>query len=99
MGKNRKAKSKTTKARKARGEQKYDRVLVDIADYVCDREIRSPSAYSVARLVLIDTLACGLEALAFPDCTNLLGPIVPGTIVPNGAKAPGTAFQLDPGVI
>ena len=44
----------------------------------------------------MDTLGCGLEALEYPACTKLLGPIVPGTVVPNGARVPGTAFQLDP---
>jgi 2-methylcitrate dehydratase len=44
----------------------------------------------------MDTLGCGLEALEFPACTKLLGAIVPGTMVPNGAKVPGTQFQLDP---
>ena len=39
---------------------------------------------------------CGLHALDFPACTKLLGPIVPGTVVPHGAKVPGTSFQLDP---
>ncbi len=73
-----------------------DKVLVDIADYVCDYEIDSAEAYDTARNCLIDTLGCGLEALGYPACTKLLGPIVPGTIVPNGAKVPGTEFQLDP---
>ena len=45
---------------------------------------------------LIDTLGCGLEALDYPACTKLLGPIVPGTVVPNGARVPGTSYQLDP---
>ena len=45
---------------------------------------------------MIDTLGCGLEALEYPACTKLLGPTVPGTVVPNGAKVPGTQFQLDP---
>jgi 2-methylcitrate dehydratase len=27
---------------------------------------------------------------------RLLGPIVPGTVVPHGARVPGTGFQLDP---
>src|SRR3982750_3954599 len=44
----------------------------------------------------MDPLGCGFEALEYPACTKLLGPIVPGTIVPNGAKVPGTQFQLDP---
>src|SRR6202008_538042 len=74
----------------------YDQVLVDIADYVCGYTIESELAYTTARNCLIDTLSCGPEALEYPACTKLLGPIVPGTIVPNGAKVPGTAFQLDP---
>ena len=74
----------------------YDQVLVDIADYVCAFTIESGLAYTTARNCLIDTLGCGLEALEYPACTKLLGPIVPGTLVPNGAKVPGTAFQLDP---
>jgi 2-methylcitrate dehydratase len=73
-----------------------DKVLVDIVDYVMSYEIRSELAYETARHCLIDTLGCGLEALEYPACTKLLGPIVPGTIVPNGAKVPGTQFQLDP---
>src|SRR6266851_10433845 len=74
----------------------YDQVLVDIADYVCKYSIESELAYTTARNCLIDTLGCGLEALEYPACTKLLGPIVPGTIVPNGARVPGTAYQLDP---
>src|ERR1700738_1192359 len=74
----------------------YDQVLVDIADYVCNYTITSEVAYTTARNCLVDTLGCGLEALEYPACTKLLGPIVPGTIVPNGAKVPGTAYQLDP---
>ena len=73
-----------------------DKPLVDIADYVLNYDITSPEAYNTARLCLIDTLGCGLEALSYPACTKLLGPIVPGTVVPNGAKVPGTQFQLDP---
>ncbi|MBI0420137.1 MAG: 2-methylcitrate dehydratase, partial [Nitrosospira sp.] len=73
-----------------------DQVLVDIADYVINRSIQSGLAYETARHCLMDTLGCGLEALSYPECTRLLGPIIPGTIVPNGAKVPGTRFQLDP---
>jgi 2-methylcitrate dehydratase len=73
-----------------------DKVLVDIVDYVMSYEIRSDLAYETARNCLIDTLGCGLEALEYPACTKLLGPILPGTVVPNGAKVPGTQFQLDP---
>jgi 2-methylcitrate dehydratase len=73
-----------------------DRVLVDIVDYVLDYKIDSALALDTARNCLIDTLGCGLEALTYPACTKLMGPIVPGTIVPDGAKVPGTSFQLDP---
>ena len=73
-----------------------DKVLVDIVDYVSKYKIKSSAAYETARNCLIDTLGCGLEALEYPACTKLLGPIVPGTMVPNGAKVPGTQFQLDP---
>ncbi len=73
-----------------------DQVLADIADYVLNYEIRSELAYETARNCLIDTLGCGLEALEYPACRKLLGPVVPGTVVPHGAKVPGTQFQLDP---
>ena len=73
-----------------------DEVLTDIADYALNYKIESDLAYSTAQHCLIDTLGCGLEALEYPACTKLLGPIVPGTVVPNGAKVPGTNYQLDP---
>lgn len=73
-----------------------DSVLVDIADYVLNYEVKSDLAYTTARNCLIDTIGCGLEALEYPACTKHLGPIVQGTVVPNGAKVFGTQFQLDP---
>lgn len=73
-----------------------DQVLVDIADYVLHYKIESELALKTAHYCLLDTLGCGFEALSYPACTKLLGPIVPGTTVPNGAKVPGTPFQLDP---
>lgn len=73
-----------------------DQVLVDIADYVLSDAAPSDLALDTARACLVDTLGCGLEALDYPACTKLLGPIVPGTIVPNGAHVPGTDFVLDP---
>ena len=73
-----------------------DQVLVDIARYVDGYRVESREAWNTARNCLIDTLGCGLEALSYPACTKLLGPIVPGTVVPHGAKVPGTPFQLDP---
>ena len=75
---------------------KPDKVLTDIADYAVRFEVKSAEAYETARYCLMDTLGCGFEALEYPACTKLLGPIVRGTIVPNGAKVPGTQFQLDP---
>ena len=73
-----------------------DKVLTDIADYVTGYEIDSEEAYSTARYCLMDTLACGLMALKFPACTKMLGPVVPGTVVPNAVYVPGTAHALDP---
>jgi len=73
-----------------------DQVLVDIVDYVAKYKITSKEAYSTAHYCLLDTLGCGFEALSYPACTKLMGPIVPGTVVPNGAKVPGTSFVLDP---
>ena len=74
----------------------WDAVLQDIADYTLDYDLDSPLAWETARYCLLDTLGCGLEALHYPACTRLLGPVVPGTVVPNGARVPGTAFRLDP---
>jgi 2-methylcitrate dehydratase len=73
-----------------------DKVLTDIADYVTSYVVDSDEAYATAQYCLVDTLGCGLEALTYPACTKLLGPVVPGTTVPDGAKVPGTSFQLDP---
>jgi 2-methylcitrate dehydratase len=73
-----------------------DEVLTRIADFVTTYPIDSAEAYATARLCLMDTLGCALQALDFPACTKLLGPIVPGTVVPHGACVPGTAYQLDP---
>ena len=75
---------------------KSDQVITDIADYVTKYDVSSRLAYQTARYCLLDTLGCGLEALQYPECTKLLGPIVPDTVVPNGARVPGTRFQLDP---
>ena len=74
----------------------FDREIVDIVDYVMNYEIASKGAYDTAHYCLLDTLGCGLEALEYPACKKLMGPIVPGTVVPNGVRVPGTQFQLDP---
>jgi 2-methylcitrate dehydratase len=73
-----------------------DSVLADIADYVIKTEISSPVAYETARYCLMDTLACGFQALDYPACTKLLGPVVPGATMPGGSRVPGTSWELDP---
>ncbi len=73
-----------------------DDVLVKIADYVLNKDIESSEAYNTARNCLMDTLGCGLLALTFPDCKNLLGPYIEGTQVPGGVRVPGTKHVLDP---
>lgn len=74
----------------------YDQVIQDVADYVLTYKIESAEALNTARNCLMDTLGCGLLALRFPECTKHLGPFVEGTVVPNGARVPGTSFRLDP---
>ncbi|ATH95541.1 bifunctional 2-methylcitrate dehydratase/aconitate hydratase [Bacillus glycinifermentans] len=76
--------------------QSCDRLLEDIADYAVHATITNEEAIETARYVLMDTLGCGILALKFPECTKHLGPIVPGTVVPNGVRVPGTQFELDP---
>ncbi len=73
-----------------------DRVLVDIASYARDARITSEVAYETARYCLMDTLACGFQALSFPACLRMLGPVVPGATMPGGARVPGTSYELDP---
>lgn len=73
-----------------------DQVLIDIAIYVLEYKIKNESTWDTARLCLTDTLAVGLDALDFAECTKMLGPIIPGTTVPCGARVPGTRYELDP---
>ncbi len=74
----------------------WDDALVAIADYVCNTEIDSDLAYETAHYCLMDTLACGFQALDYPACTKLLGPVVPGATLPGGSRVPGTSYELDP---
>jgi 2-methylcitrate dehydratase len=74
----------------------FDQPLIDIVDYALTYKISSPLAYETARYCLLDTLGCGLQALDFPACTKLLGPLVPGLTMHHGARVPGTSFELDP---
>jgi 2-methylcitrate dehydratase len=73
-----------------------DAVLSDIAEYALRFEIKSTLAYETAAYCLMDTLACGFQALKFPACTKLMGPVVPGATLTGGARVPGTAYELDP---
>ncbi|WP_353948563.1 bifunctional 2-methylcitrate dehydratase/aconitate hydratase [Sporolactobacillus sp. Y61] len=75
---------------------KTDQVLEDIATYTAAPTPFSETARTTARYVLMDTIGCGILALRFPECTKLLGPIAPGTVVPHGARVPGTPYVLDP---
>jgi 2-methylcitrate dehydratase len=74
----------------------YDDPIKQITDYVQNFSCKSQEALSTARYTLLDALGCGMLALQFPECTKHLGPIVPGTVVPNGVHVPGTQFVLDP---
>jgi len=73
-----------------------DAVLTAIASYARDARIDSATAYETARYCLMDTLACGLQAMKYPACRKLLGPVVPGAVMPGGARVPGTSYELDP---
>jgi len=76
--------------------QNCDQLLEEIADYTVNAKISSEEAIETARYVLMDTLGCGILALKYPECAKHLGPIAPGTVVPNGTRVPGTQFELDP---
>ena len=73
-----------------------DPEMAAVADYVCSYEIAGEEAYDTAVLCLMDSLGCAMLALGFPECAKLLGPYVPGTVVPLGVRVPGTRFELDP---
>ncbi|HKE99512.1 MAG TPA: bifunctional 2-methylcitrate dehydratase/aconitate hydratase [Actinomycetes bacterium] len=74
----------------------YDRVLEAIARYALGAEVGGEEAYATARNAAADALGCAVLALRFPECAKLLGPVVPGTVVPHGARVPGTRLELDP---
>lgn len=73
-----------------------DDALALLTDYILHYKIESEEAYKTAALCLADAMGCAILSLKFPECTKLLGPIVPGTQVPNGCRIPGTSFKLDP---
>jgi 2-methylcitrate dehydratase len=73
-----------------------DQSMVDIANYVTDYYIGSSEAYTTARYMLLDSLACAMLALRHPECVKHLGPLVPGANLPGGVRVPGTCHELDP---
>ncbi len=73
-----------------------DDLLIALAEYTKNFQVNSPQAYETARYCLMDTLACGFQALQYPACTGLMGPVVPGASMPGGARVPGTRYELDP---
>lgn len=81
---------------KGQAASKADKLLVEIADYVLNYEIKSKEAYKIAQHVLLDSLGTAILALRFPECAKHLGPIVPGVTVPHGCRVPGTRYELDP---
>jgi 2-methylcitrate dehydratase len=74
----------------------FDAALTTIAEYARNFPVASETAYATARYCLMDTLACGFQALKYPACRRLLGPVVPGAVMPGGARVPGTSYELDP---
>lgn len=74
----------------------YDKIIQNITEYIFHYEINSELAFDTARYCLMDSIGCGILALNFSECTKLLGPVVDGTIVPNGSRVPGTNYCLDP---
>src|SRR6185312_4908455 len=74
----------------------FDKEMRSIANYVVDKKIKSADAYKIARYCLMDSLGCAILAANFPECTKLLGPIVPGATLSDGVRIPGTQFELDP---
>jgi 2-methylcitrate dehydratase len=73
-----------------------DLPMVDVADYVVDYQIESVEAYDTARYMLLDSLGTSMLAMKFPECVKHLGPLVPGALLPGGARVPGTSHELDP---
>ncbi len=74
----------------------FDTLINTLADYVCRPPAFSPLAMETARHDLMDSMACMMLALRYPECVRLLGPVVPGATLAGGARVPGTAWELDP---
>ncbi|PTQ55240.1 MAG: 2-methylcitrate dehydratase [Candidatus Carbobacillus altaicus] len=74
----------------------YDALIQELARYTVHEPITSDLAWKTAHWALMDALASGLLALSFPECTKMMGPLVPGAVLPSGARVPGTSYELDP---
>ena len=90
------ASGRITRKRSAALRREPDEILVEIADYVLHYRPRRQLAWDTVHDCFIDSLGCAFEALAYPEGMKLVGPVVPGTVVPHGARVPGTSLQLDP---
>lgn len=71
-------------------------LIVALAEYATTFAIESESAIGAARHCLIGALGNGFEALRDPERAALIGPLVPGALMPGGARVPGTSLELDP---
>lgn len=75
----------------------YDPPIQSLTTYLYNHTISNPTAYASARIALLDALGCAIEtASKSTEAQKLLGPRVPGTIVPHGFRVPSTEYQLDP---
>ncbi|CAI4053646.1 putative 2-methylcitrate dehydratase SKDI_16G2680 [Saccharomyces kudriavzevii IFO 1802] len=88
--------SLSTAASKINERPQPDKVLRDIAKYVHETPINSSLALDTAKICFLDTLGCGLAALKFEQARNIITPIVPEMVVPNGTKILGTSYVMDP---
>ena len=74
-----------------------DQAMVDIANYVTDYYIGSSEAYTTARYMLLDSLACSMLAMSHPECVKHLGPLVPGADLPGRRARAGHLVRTRPG--
>jgi 2-methylcitrate dehydratase len=75
---------------------RVDTLLTEIARYALANHDFGETTRATARRVLADSLGCAALASTHEASARLLGPVVPGTVVPHGARVPATAFELDP---
>lgn len=71
-------------------------LIAALADYAAASLAINDSVIAAARLCLIAGLSRAFEALRDPACVSLIGPLVPGALMPGGARVPGTSLELDP---